>query len=168
MNKFQRIQTFVLPCLLLTPMLLAQAQQTQVQTAPKSNQDTASPKAIVSAFFESGSGPAGPRDFDRMRSLFVPGARVITIRRAQGAPATQVSRSIDEYIEEARKYLASNGNFETMKKEWVEQYANLGHVFCSFEARKSPYEEIFLPRSWELSGTLGWNSLVDLNCLLAR
>jgi len=124
-------------------MLFAQAQQTQVQTAPRSNKDTASPNAIVSAFFESGSGPAGSRDFDRMRSLFAPGARVITIRRAQGVPAIQVSRSIDEYVEEARKYLASNGNFETMKKEWVEQYANLGHVFCSFEARKSPNAEVF-------------------------
>ena len=105
--------------------------------------DLTSPKAIVSAFFLSGSGPAGPRDFVRMRSLFAPGARVITIRRPQTGPTTTVSRSIDEYIEGAQRYLAENGNHEKITKTWVEQYANLAHVFCSFEARKSPSEDVF-------------------------
>jgi hypothetical protein len=115
----------------------------QSQTDSKQIQDVASPQAIVSAFFESGSGPAGPRDFARMRLLFAPSARVITIRRSQTGPATPNARLLDQYIEESRSYLAQNGNFEKINKVWVEQYANLAHVFCSFEARKSPNEEVF-------------------------
>ncbi len=108
----------------------------------KPNQDLGTPEAIVSAFFASGSGPAGPRDFERMRSLFAPGARLITIRRPPAATATPNSRSIDQYVDESRSYLAANGNFESIKKVWIEQYANLAHVFCSFEARKSPSGEV--------------------------
>ena len=134
-------------CLLVGLILMivasSSAAQAQSQAGSKQNPDLISPEAIVTAFFQSGSGPAGPRDFDRMRSLFAPGARVITIRRPQTGPATQRSRSIDEYIEESRQYLMSNGNFESIKKVWVEQYANLAHIFCSFEARKSPKEEVF-------------------------
>jgi len=133
---------FVLGTLLTTAVANISFAQSQA-TDSKPNQDLTSPEAIVSAFFASGSGPAGPRDFDRMRSLFAPGARVITIRRPQTGPATQRSRSIDEYIEESRRYLAANGNFESTKKVWVEQYANMAHIFCSFEARKSPSEEVY-------------------------
>jgi hypothetical protein len=78
-----------------------------------------------------------------MRSLFAPDERVITIRRPQTGPAAPRSRSLDEYIEESKQYLAANANFESIKKVWLEQYANLAHVFCSFEARKSPNEDVF-------------------------
>ena len=128
---------------LLAIVLFSAGKIVQAQTEQKPNQDATSPHAIVAAFFASGSGPAGPRNFDRMRTLFAPGARIITIRRPQTGPATQLSRSIDEYVEGSRKWLEENGNFESIKKEWVEQYANLAHVFCSFEARKSPNEEVF-------------------------
>ena len=119
------------------------ALQANAQSNTRTNQDVTSPQNIVSAFFESGSGPAGPRDFNRMRSLFTTDARLITVRRPQNSPAASRVRTIDEYIEESRSYLAANGNFESLKKVWVEQYANLAHVFCSFEARKALNEEVF-------------------------
>jgi hypothetical protein len=141
--SLQNTRRALTSCLLLAIPLTAQANvQIPNQTPQSTNQDLTSPEAIVNAFFASGSGPAGPRDFVRMRSLFAPGARVITIRRSQTDPATPNSRSIDEYIEGSREYLATNGNFERVKKTWVEQYANLAHVFCSFEARKSSTEEV--------------------------
>ena len=130
-------------CLLLATALTSQANaQVPNQTTQTTNQDLTSPEAIVLAFFFAGSGPAGPRDFDRMRSLFAPGSRVLNVRRPQTGPTTHVSRSIDEYIDGSREYLGTNGNFEKMTKTWVERYANLAHVFCSFEARKSPTEEV--------------------------
>ncbi len=127
--------------LLLSSATVAQHSPVE-QTPQATRQDVVSPEAIVSAFLSSGSGPAGPRDFARMRSLFAPAARVITIRRPKTEPAVAVDRSIDQYIEEAREYLASNGNYERLVKKWVEQYANLAHVFCAFEARKSPKGEV--------------------------
>ena len=131
-------------CLLLGTILPSQANaQVPSQTPQTTSPDLTSPEAIVLAFFASGSGPAGPRDFDRMRTLFAPGSRVLNVRRPQTGPTTHVSRSIDEYIEGSREYLAANGNFEKVTKTWVERYANLAHVFCSFEARKSPEGEVY-------------------------
>ena len=131
-------------CLLSFATLLLEVNSSSVPAQTKDWAATpTSPQTIVSEFFAAGSGPAGPRDFNRMRSLFAPNARVITIRRSQAGPATHNSRSIDQYIEESRQYLAENGNFESVRKQWVEQYANLAHVFCSFEARKSPNEDVF-------------------------
>ena len=129
--------------LLATMLLTSSIIQAQSQSNSKPSQDLTSPEAIVAAFFASGSGPAGPRDFARMRSLFAPGARMITIRRPQNGPAEPRSRSLEEYIEESKQYLAANANFESIKKVWLEQYANLAHVFCSFEARKAPNEDVF-------------------------
>jgi hypothetical protein len=106
-------------------------------------EDVTSPEAIVAAFLASGSGPAGPRDFNRMKTLFAPNARVITIRRSKTEPAIAVTRSIDQYAEEAGKYLATNANYESVVKSWVERYANLAQVFCSFEARHTPEGEVF-------------------------
>jgi hypothetical protein len=129
--------------LALSVVFAISAIQANGQSNTKTNQDVTSPQAIVSAFFESGSGPAGPRDFNRMRSLFAPEARLITIRRPENSPAVSKARSIDDYIKESQSYLASNANFEKIKNVWVEQYANLAHVFCSFEARKTPDGEVF-------------------------
>ena len=137
-----RKTTIVAVSLLATLTVNATSAGAQAAKDTKPNQDTGAPEAIVSAFFASGSGPAGPRNFDRMRSLFAPGARLITIRRPPAATATPNSRSIDQYVDESRSYLAANGNFESIKKVWIEQYANLAHVFCSFEARKSPSGEV--------------------------
>lgn len=131
-------------CLLFATTLTSQATaQGPNQTPQATNQDLISPESIVLAFFASGSGPAGPRDFGRMRSLFAPGSRVLNVRRPQTGSTTHVSRSIDEYIEGSREYLATNGNFEKVTKTWVERYANLAHVFCSFEARKTAEGEVF-------------------------
>lgn len=114
-----------------------------VRAGEKSNPDVASPEAIVAAFFASGSGPAGPRDFARMRSLFAPDARVITLRRTPEGAATPVVRYLDAYTAEAEKWLATNANYEQVVNTWVERYANLSHVFCSFAARRTVEGEIF-------------------------
>jgi hypothetical protein len=45
--------------------------------------DVASIDAILAAVYEAISGPAGPRDWDRFRSLFIPEARLIALGRSQ-------------------------------------------------------------------------------------
>ena len=59
---------------LLPTALHAQATDT---TPPRANPaDVASPDAIIAALYDVISGPAGqPRDWNRFRSLFAPGAK---------------------------------------------------------------------------------------------
>ncbi len=50
---------------------------TATQTTPANPADVATMDAIVAAVYDVISGPAGKRDWDRFRSLFIPGARLI-------------------------------------------------------------------------------------------
>lgn len=60
--------------------------------------DVASMDSIVAALYDVISGPAGKRDWDRMRSLFVPYGRVIPVgRRANGEMGNR-AMSVDDYI----------------------------------------------------------------------
>jgi hypothetical protein len=101
------------------------------------------PEDVVRAFFEAGSGRAGTQPIDRLPGLFAPSGTLVTVgRTGTGAPQAVV-RTPTEYVESARSYLASNTQFETPIRFWVEQYADLAHVFCAFEARRSPDEAPF-------------------------
>src|SRR5580704_18246165 len=71
----------------------AQSSQTQSQTPqvsattaappPAKPADVSSPDAILAATYDVISGPPGTRDWDRFRSLFVPGARLIAVQKAK-------------------------------------------------------------------------------------
>ena len=66
--------------------------------------DVATMDAIVAALYDVISGPAGQkRNWDRFRSLFVPGARLIpTGRRPTGEVVSRV-RTPEEYIQGSRR-----------------------------------------------------------------
>ncbi|MGH2628105.1 MAG: hypothetical protein ACRDHY_15815, partial [Anaerolineales bacterium] len=76
-------------------------------------EDVASIDALIKAVYDVISGPAGRRrDWDRMRSLFVPGARLIpTGRRPDGSTGSRVL-TVEEYITLAGPQLEKNGFFE--------------------------------------------------------
>ena len=55
-------------------------------------EDIDSPDAIVGALYRLISGPAGPRNWPRLRSLFLDGARLIPVgRRIHGADGSTVT-----------------------------------------------------------------------------
>src|SRR3954470_16338357 len=61
-------------------------------------EDVGSMEAIVKALYDTISGPAGPRDWNRLRSLFLPGARMIPSgRRPDGSTAARVL-SVEDFI----------------------------------------------------------------------
>ena len=56
--------------------------KTEIKPRPE---DVTSPDAIVKAMYDTISGPAGPRNHYRLRSLYLEGARLIpTGRRVHG------------------------------------------------------------------------------------
>ena len=72
----------------------AGARTTEAQENPGAEikprpEDVGSMEAVVKALYDTISGPAGPRDWDRLRSLFLPGARLIPSgRRRDGSTAS--------------------------------------------------------------------------------
>jgi hypothetical protein len=101
--------------------------------------DVASLDAIITAVYDVISGPAGKkRDWDRMRSLFVPGARLIpTGPRQAGGYGSRVL-TVDEYIERSSGFFEKEGFFEREATRQLEQFGQIAHAFSTYESRHAP------------------------------
>lgn len=98
-------------------------------------EDVASIDAIISALYASISGPKGDRDWDRMRSLFLSGARLIPSGdRPNGDKGLQVL-TVDEFVATAKAFVAENGFFESEIARTTEQFGNIAHSFSTYESR---------------------------------
>ena len=100
--------------------------------------DVSSPEAILNAVYSVISGPQGQlRDWDRMRSLFIPDARLIPVVPAAGH-ADAVVLTIDGYIARATARTATMGFYETSVHNVTEQYDNIVQVWSTYESRHAP------------------------------
>jgi hypothetical protein len=99
--------------------------------------DVSSPDAIMAATYDVISGPAGqPRDWDRFRSLFVPGARLIPVvaTKTGGGSDTRIITP-DEYAQKADAYFQKNGFAEREIARTAERYGNIMQIFSTYESR---------------------------------
>lgn len=99
--------------------------------------DVASIDAIIAALYDVISGPAGQkRDWDRFRSLFAPGARLIpTGRRPDGTQSMRVLTP-DEYATAVGPRLESAGFFEREIGRRTEQFGGIAHVFSTYDSKR--------------------------------
>lgn len=99
--------------------------------------DVSSIDAILAATYDVISGPAGhKRDWDRFRSLFYPGARLIPTGKRSGDSEVR-SRVIspDEYVERSSPFIEKEGFFERSIANHVDRYGNIAQVFSTYESR---------------------------------
>ena len=105
-------------------------------TTPAANPaDVATMDAIVASLYDVISGPPGPRNWDRFRSLFIPGARLIPTGRRQTGEVGSRVLTPDEYIQRSAPLLEKNGFFEREVSHRVEKFGNIAHVFSTYESR---------------------------------
>lgn len=98
--------------------------------------DVASMDAIIAALYNVISGPAGKtRDWDRMRSLFVPNARLIPSGpRPSGGYGARVV-TVEDYIARSSPLMESQGFFETEVARKTDTFGNIAHVFSTYDSR---------------------------------
>ena len=103
---------------------------------PAAREDVESLDAILAAVYDSISGAKGKaRNWDRFRSLFVPGARLIpTFQRPRGDFATRVLTP-EEFIASSGKFMEEQGFFERGIANHVETFGNIAQVFSVYEGR---------------------------------
>lgn len=116
------------------------------QTPEPRKEDVASMDAILAALYDVISGPAGQaRDWNRFRSLFAPGARLIpTGRSPEGVARINVSDA-EGYIARSSKAL-SQGFFEKEIARKVDRFGGVVHVFSTYEARRNANDTQLLAR----------------------
>ena len=98
--------------------------------------DVATPKALVAAVYDVISGPrAEKRDWDRMRYLFHPSARLVPVEPRSGGKVEAVVFTVDDYIEKAGPFIESRGFFEREVSSKTERFGPLVHVWSTYEGR---------------------------------
>ena len=111
------------------------------QTFPARRSDVESIDSIIAAAYDVISGAAGKgRDWDRERSLFIPGAHLIPtaveagLTSLAGTLAPQVLE-VEGYIARTRELFAKNGFFEKEVARRTEQFGHIAHVWSTYESR---------------------------------
>ena len=100
--------------------------------------DVESIDAIVLAVYDVISGPAGEqRDWDRMRSLFAPGARLIPSGPRQSGGFGHRMLPLEDYISASGPSLEQNGFFEVEIHRVTEEFGNIAHLFSTYESRRN-------------------------------
>src|SRR4030095_15802509 len=118
------------------------------ETSPARRADPAdveSIDAIVTAAYDGISGPAGKkRDWDRERSLYFPGERLISTARPGTSDEGQVTSEnkiapqildIDGFIARVDPFFEENGFYEKEIARRTEQFGNIAHVWSIYESR---------------------------------
>lgn len=99
--------------------------------------DVASEDAIVAALYASISGSACQRrDWDRFRSLFVAGGRLIPTRRAPDGKVSTLVESPDDYVAGARAGMEENGFFEREIARNGHTFGPITEIFSTYESRR--------------------------------
>lgn len=108
---------------------------------PAKPEDVKSPDAILNAVYDVISGGKGQaRDWNRMRSLFIPGARLIptiTVAATADKPAhtDSVLLTIDDYIARSSGKMTASGFFEHSIHNEEQQFGNIVQVWSTYESR---------------------------------
>jgi hypothetical protein len=139
----------------------ASAQVSNESGPPADPADVETIDAIMAAVYDVISGPAGQqRDWDRMRSLFIPGARLIpTGRDSTGAWRPRV-QTLEQWIAGADRMFQRAGFFERELYRVAERYGNIVHLFSTYDSKRTADGEPFARgiNSFQLSydGTRWW------------
>jgi len=106
---------------------------------PAKSDDVKSMDAILAALYDTISGPAGGRDWDRLRSLFYADARLIPCGKAnqdQDRPANKARvLKVEDFIKLIEPRVKAEGFFEREIARRVEHFGAVAHAFSTYESR---------------------------------
>jgi len=106
--------------------------------------DVESIDAIIAASYDVISGPAGQkRDWDRERSLFYPGARLIPTASVPGKNNVELAPQVldvEGYIARVEPLFGKEGFYETEVARRTEQFGRIAQVWSTYESRHDPSE----------------------------
>lgn len=107
-----------------------------VPTIPVRPEDVASIDAIMKAFYEVVSGPAGePRQWSRDRSLYIPGVQFVSMNvNEKGEPVARVMDH-QQFVDASDHQVVSKGFYEWEIHRETKRFGNIVHVFSTYESR---------------------------------
>ncbi len=115
----------------------------EASVPPAKPADVQSIDAIMVAIYASISGPAGPRDWDRLRSLMLPNGRLTESMLDEQGRNTLRQWSIEQFIAETSPLFATQPLYEKALVNKVQRFGNVAQVFTSYASRSAPNAKPF-------------------------
>ena len=107
------------------------------QTAPAHPKDVETMDAIIDSMYAVLSGPAGQkRDWDRFRSLFLPGARLILAVAQKGKKPRARVLDVEAYVRRTDPIFEKEDFWESEKARKTQAFGNIAHAFSTYESRR--------------------------------
>jgi hypothetical protein len=116
------------------PIISAAELESKVPT-PKPD-DVKSIDAIMHAAYDSISGAAGARDWNRFRSLFLPQARFTQVGKGPDGSTFIISWSEEEFIRDATQVFAKDPFYENAIVNKPDSYGGMTQVLSSYESHR--------------------------------
>jgi len=130
------LASFVVAAIAQTPATPAPQQAAAPAMPAARPADVSSADAIIGALYDVISGPAGQkRDWDRFRSLFIAGARLIPAGAPRGGGTGPRVLTPDDYATASGPNLEKNGFFEKEVARRSERFGAVLHAFSTYESR---------------------------------
>ena len=120
-----------------SPTPTPQSATAQTPAAPPAADpaDVATMDSTIAALYDVISGPAGKRNWDRFRSLFVPGARLIPTGPRQTGEVGARVLTVEDYVQRGSALFEKQGFFEREVARRTETFGNIAHLFSTYESR---------------------------------
>ena len=132
----------ILVALLLIGCYNVSIAQTKIDSIPADTKDVESVQSIINALYNVISGPAGEkRNWPRMRTLFLPEAKMIATGVRPGGVAVKRVMAVEDYINSSGPILEKDGFYESEIGNKTEQFGNIVHVFSTYESKRKATDE---------------------------
>lgn len=105
--------------------------------------DVESIDAIIEAVYASISGPAGPRDWDRFHSLFLPGAILMNAGPRPDTVPGPSPQPPEGFSGSAGPYFMENAFYEVESSRELQRFGTVAHAWSTYESRRDPSEDPF-------------------------
>lgn len=112
-------------------------------TGPR-REDVESIDSIIRALYDNISGPAGSRDWDRERHLFVPNVHLMPTRNQEDGSHVLQILDREGYISTRTPFFESNDFYEWEVSRREERFGHIAHVWSAYEGSRTPGGEIIL------------------------
>ncbi len=104
---------------------------------PADPADVASIDAIIGAYYDTLSGPKGEaRDWERLKSLFQPMARLVAARPVRGDHSGLWIMKMEEFIAFNKTYMENGGDYEREVHRKGDAFGNIAQVWSTYESRR--------------------------------
>ena len=122
--------------------LISDAKRNETDSIPPNLTDVATSDGLVSALYDVISGPAGQkRSWDRMRTLFIPEARMMATGKGPDGNMVKRNTSVEDYINTSGPRLEKDGFFEQEISRKTDQFGSVVHLFSTYAARRKKEDE---------------------------